>query len=180
MGLPARRLTVGNRLTLGWGKLRRAWLITFEPEKVRRKLARRVGGCDRSGACCKLGYACPAYDDSNGRPRCTVYADRPAMCMIFPIDEQDLKERDLIEPGTACGHQFTDDPALQRKVVFPWEALGRRRPNLLRSFCKIFLAGLRKEIHGPPPPGEGRLLEARCCRRKSSGPNPQSKVLTRT
>ena len=153
-----------DRLVLLRGKVRRAWLITFFPETVRKKLARRAGGCDRTGACCKLGYVCPAYEESDGNPRCTVYSDRPAMCMIFPMDEQDLRERDLIEPGKACGHRFTDDPALQRAVVFPWEAEGKGRPWLIRSFWKIFRAGMSRRIHGPPPT-DGKRPAPECCDR---------------
>lgn len=95
------------------GKIRRAWLIAFRKKTVEEKLSRRRGACSRCGACCKILFRCPAYDDSNGEPRCLIYNDRPGVCGLFPLDPGDLKERDIVMPGTKCGYWFTDDPAVR-------------------------------------------------------------------
>jgi len=93
-----------------WGKLRRAWLIAFRKKKVEEKLALRRGACSRCGACCKILFRCPAYDDSNGEPKCLIYNDRPGVCGLFPLDPADLRERDIVMPGTKCGYYFADKP----------------------------------------------------------------------
>lgn len=89
-----------------WGKIRRAWLIAFRKKTVVEKLSRRHGACTRCGACCRLLFNCPAYDDSNGEPKCLIYNDRPGVCGLFPLDEKDLRERDIVMPGTKCGYWF--------------------------------------------------------------------------
>lgn len=102
-----------------WGKIRRAWLIAFRKGIVEDKLARRRGACSRCGACCKILFKCPAYDESGGEPRCLIYNDRPGVCGLFPLDPKDLRDRDIAMPGTKCGYWFTDDPAKQRPSVDP-------------------------------------------------------------
>src|SRR5687768_563202 len=89
--------------TMGWGKVRRAFLIAFRKKRVEEKLDRRRGACSRCGACCKIMFRCPAYDDSDGNPKCLIYNDRPGVCSLFPLDEKDLRERDIVMPGTKCG-----------------------------------------------------------------------------
>lgn len=96
--------------TMGWGKVRRAFLIAFRKQRVVEKLDRRRGACSRCGACCKIMFKCPAYDDSDGNPKCLIYNDRPGVCSLFPLDEKDLRERDLVMPGTKCGFYFDDGP----------------------------------------------------------------------
>lgn len=94
-----------------WGKIRRAFLIGFRKGRVAEKLDRRRGACSRCGACCKIVFRCPAYDDSNGEPRCLIYNDRPGVCGLFPLDEKDLRDRDVVMPAKKCGFYFVDDPA---------------------------------------------------------------------
>jgi len=96
--------------TMGLGKLRRALLIAFNKKEVQAKLDRRRGACSRCGACCKIMFKCPAYDDADGNPKCLIYNDRPGVCSLFPLDEQDLRERDIVMPGTKCGFYFEDAP----------------------------------------------------------------------
>jgi hypothetical protein len=98
----------GQCFLMVWGKIRRAWLIAFRKDKVREKLALRRGACSRCGACCKILFNCPAYDDSDGNPKCLIYNDRPGVCGLFPLDPADLRERDLVMRGTRCGYYFVD------------------------------------------------------------------------
>jgi len=94
-----------------WGKIRRAFLIAFRKKRVLEKLERRQGACTRCGACCKLLFKCPAYDDSDGNPKCLVYNDRPGVCGLFPLDEKDLRERNYVMPDRKCGFYFKDPEA---------------------------------------------------------------------
>lgn len=102
--------TLGQAWAQGWGKLRRTFLIKFRKKRVLEKLDRRKGACSRCGACCKLLLRCPAYDDSDGDPKCLVYNDRPGVCGLFPLDEKDLRERDIVMPDKKCGFYFSDEP----------------------------------------------------------------------
>lgn len=126
-----------------WGKIRRAWLIAFRKKRTVEKLSRRQGACTRCGACCKILFRCPAYDDSGGEPKCLIYNDRPGVCGLFPLDEKDLRERDIVSPGTKCGYFFEEagkppDPARIRWG--PPEGGGGRRKigtaEILKSFFR--------------------------------------------
>lgn len=94
-----------------WGKVRRAVLIALRKKRVIEKLDRRRGACTRCGACCKILFKCPAYDDADGVPKCLIYKDRPGVCGLFPLDEKDLRDRDFVMPDKKCGFFFSDDPA---------------------------------------------------------------------
>lgn len=107
---PAFMYTLRQSAVLCWGKVRRALLIRFRRAKVTRMLERRRGECLRCGACCKLLIRCPAYDESGGVPRCCLYDDRPGACGLFPLDESDLKDRDIVQPHVRCGYTFADVP----------------------------------------------------------------------
>ena len=102
--------TLRQSAALFWGKIRRSFLVNFRKKRVEEKLARRRGACTRCGACCKLLFNCPAYDDSDGNPKCLIYNDRPGVCGLFPLDEKDLRERDFVMPGRKCGFTFADTP----------------------------------------------------------------------
>lgn len=106
---PNLRLSQHGRLL--WGKLRRYYLITFRRDRVNASLARRTGECNRVGACCKLLHVCPFLDESSGEPRCRNYHRRPGNCRIFPIDERDIEERNLVSPCSSCGFSFAPEPA---------------------------------------------------------------------
>lgn len=127
-----------------WGKIRRAWLIAFRKDRVKEKLALRRGACSRCGACCKILFNCPAYDDSDGNPKCLIYNDRPGVCGLFPLDPADLRERDLVMRGTKCGYYFVDKPA-ERIAPVRWgptheAGATAKTPNgtlmILKSFFK--------------------------------------------
>jgi hypothetical protein len=100
----------GQTIALAVGKIRRAILCNFFKSRVEKKLELRRGACSRCGACCKLLLNCPAYDDSDGSPKCLVYNDRPGVCGLFPLDEKDLRERDIVMPDRKCGFWFESEP----------------------------------------------------------------------
>jgi putative zinc- or iron-chelating protein len=100
------RITFRDRMTLGWGKVRRFYLAHFRPGYVRESLARRLGQCDRTGACCHLMFTCPLLDQKPQPVRCTIHEIKPKVCRLFPIDERDLRDRDIVSPGTRCGFSF--------------------------------------------------------------------------
>jgi hypothetical protein len=118
MGLPLPRLTVAQRLRLLWGKVRRLYLGVFRRGYVRRSVERRHGDCARCGACCALGYRCLSLCDGEAGAECRVHRLRPMNCRLFPIDERDLADRDLIQPDVPCGYHFdgraADEPGHTR------------------------------------------------------------------
>lgn len=101
-----RDLTWRERLFLLKGKLRRAYLLYFRPAYVEASLKRRVGSCDRTGACCHLMFSCPMLKWSEQTPSCRIYSHRMKNCTTFPIDERDLEDRDIISPSEPCGFSF--------------------------------------------------------------------------
>jgi len=103
---PTSSLTVRERATLGWGKVRRFYLAHFRRAYVRESLARRVGECDRTGACCRLMFTCPLLDTASDPVRCRVHEVKPKVCRLFPIDERDLRDRDILSPDAPCGFTF--------------------------------------------------------------------------
>jgi hypothetical protein len=106
MPLRTTPLTARERLVLGWGKVRRFYLGTFRKEYVRRSLQRRVGNCNRTGACCRLMFTCPMLDQRSDPVRCSIHEIKPRNCNLFPIDERDLRDRDIIAPDSPCGFSF--------------------------------------------------------------------------
>ena len=103
---PTSSLTIRERATLGWGKVRRFYLAHVRPGYVRASLARRVGECHRTGACCHLMYTCPLLDEKTEPVRCSIQEIKPRVCRLFPIDERDLRDRDIISPDEPCGFSF--------------------------------------------------------------------------
>ncbi len=99
-------LTFRERATLGWGKVRRFYLAHFRPSYVRESLARRVGQCNRTGACCNLMFTCPLLDRRAEPVRCTIHEIKPKVCRLFPIDERDLLDRNIVSPDHPCGFSF--------------------------------------------------------------------------
>ena len=106
MGFRAPRLTASQRVRLLWGKVRRFYLGVLRRRYVRRSLELRRGECARCGACCALGYRCWSLRDSDDGTECRVHGVRPMNCRIFPIDERDLADRDLLNPSVPCGFSF--------------------------------------------------------------------------
>jgi hypothetical protein len=157
-------------VALAWGKLRRAFLVTFRKGRVQAKLERRRGACSRCGACCKLLFNCPAYDDADGNPKCLVYNDRPGVCGLFPLDETDLRERDIIMPDKKCGFWFEDAPA-EAPAGPPREAMPLRwgprprgpgdppdavgKPVWMKGSLAILWAQFRKKDAADGKPADG-------------------------
>ncbi len=99
-------LPIPHRLRLGWGKIRRFYLVHFRPRYVQASLERRRGDCHRTGACCNLMFKCPLLKNSKSSSVCSIYERRPLSCRTFPIDERDLADRDLLMPDHPCGFSF--------------------------------------------------------------------------
>ena len=169
-------LPFASRLALGWGKIRRAWLITCRPALVRKSLTRRRGECRRTGACCHLLVTCPALEGAGDVHRCKNYLYRGPNCSIFPIDERDLHDRDLIMPDVPCGYSFIPVADLAKRNeqgngngngngktrhVFPWEidgnALGGkvRRTTPFAMTC-AFLSTFWSILRSPDRTGHSR------------------------
>ena len=106
MGLGLPRLTWGERFRLLWGKGRRLALWAFRPRYVRASIERRVGECIRCGACCRLPFRCQLLRDNGTATECILHKHRPPNCRLFPIDEKDLADRNVISPYRSCGFQF--------------------------------------------------------------------------
>ena len=106
MGFSPPRLTASQRLRLLWGKVRRLYLGVFRRRYVRTNAERRRGECARCGACCALGYRCWSLRGNGTGTECRVHGLRPMNCRIFPIDEHDLADRDLLNPAAPCGFSF--------------------------------------------------------------------------
>ena len=107
----------GARCRLVWGKARRWYLLNFRSGYVRQSLARRRGDCARTGACCHLGFGCPLARGcaDSADVECRIYSWRPTNCRIFPLDERDLHDRDLVMPDSPCGYYFV--PAQGKTVA---------------------------------------------------------------
>lgn len=100
---------IAGRLALWKGVLRRLVLRLFNPGHVKKSLARREGQCGRCGACCRLLLPRCMYlkVDDKGQACCTKHRGlRPGNCKVFPIDERDIYDRNLIS-GASCGYRFS-------------------------------------------------------------------------
>jgi len=99
------------RCKLFFGKLRRQYLLAFRPKYVRSMQHFRNGACRGCGACCHLAWSCPLFScNCEGRNNvigCSIYKKRPDSCRLFPMDEKDLRDRDLLMPYVPCGYRFT-------------------------------------------------------------------------
>lgn len=102
-----RTLRPSERVRLFVGKIRRLYYSTLGRSYLKKSLARRRGECIHCGACCQLAHYCPLLKyDSEGKSYCRGYSTRPANCRSFPIDEADIKDRNIIMPNTPCGYYF--------------------------------------------------------------------------
>lgn len=89
-----------------WGKIRRFYYSLLRSYYIKKQLLKRKGTCIRCGACCSLAFLCPYLSSKDGMQSCKVYNYRAGNCRVFPMNHADLKERDLILPGTKCGYSF--------------------------------------------------------------------------
>ena len=97
--------TFREKSVLAMGKARRFYLVHFRPRYVAESIARRRGHCHRTGACCNLLFTCPVFTPLP-LPTCRVNEYKPKVCRMFPIDERDLKDRDIVSPDLPCGFSF--------------------------------------------------------------------------
>ena len=98
--------TLREKAVLALGKTRRYYLVHFRPRYVADSIGRRGGSCHRNGACCNLLFTCLAFAPKP-LPTCRVNQYKPKVCRIFPIDERDLKDRDIISPDVPSGFSFS-------------------------------------------------------------------------
>ena len=86
------------------GKIRRMGLYLFKRDYVNRSLAARQGTCRRCGACCRLAIRCIHLRETEGLAACAIYRKRGSPnCLLFPLDQRDLADRDLLLPDVPCG-----------------------------------------------------------------------------
>lgn len=149
--------TMRQKVVMGWGKIRRALNVSFRREKVLDMLSRRRGACSRCGACCKLVFQCPAYAEQDGNPRCLVYNDRPGVCGLFPLDERDLRERDIVMPHKMCGFWFEDGPPkgaapFRESMPVRWGPARNSSADGSRRIMTGMWAIVWAFLHKPAPP----------------------------
>lgn len=91
----------------GVGKLRRFALHSINEEYIAQMAQRRHGECRRCGYCCKMLFECPFLKNlPDGTGRCRIHGRKPDNCTFFPIDERDLRERNLAGAPAPCGYRF--------------------------------------------------------------------------
>lgn len=110
-----RSLSWSQRGILLWGKVRRFYLVNFRPRYVEESLRRRVGECHRTGACCNVMFPCPLLSWASRLPLCGIYSGRPKNCTTFPIDERDLRDRNIVNPWESCGFSFREETREHRR-----------------------------------------------------------------
>lgn len=91
-----------------WSKIRRVIYVHLLPGLTETKLRKRDGACIRCGACCQITFNCPALDMSSGLAACKKYDKRSKVCILFPLDTSDIRDRDKINIGRKCGFRFDD------------------------------------------------------------------------
>ena len=98
--------SVRDRAQLFWGKVRRLYYCQFGNGYIKDQLEQRKGECARCGTCCKLLLHCPFLDESEDPCRCRIYGMPIPNCKVFPLDERDIADRDLVMPDIKCGFHF--------------------------------------------------------------------------
>jgi len=98
--------SIRDRAVLAWGKMRRFYLGAFGNGYLAKQMRERKGECSRCGACCKLMYNCPFLDESGEITRCRIYGLPIPNCKMFPVDERDIRDRNLVMPDSTCGYYF--------------------------------------------------------------------------
>ena len=148
--------TIKQHGVLAWGKVRRLLLTNIFRRRAAGDLARRRGACTNCGACCQLLLRCPAFKPTPTGGWCTIYNDRPGVCAVFPINEKDLRDRDIIMPGRSCGFYFVkNENGLYRPkngtpdmapIKEPLRKLKKnpRRRKIVKNTLAIILAGIRR------------------------------------
>jgi hypothetical protein len=95
------------------GKMRRVMRVYLSPNRHRLPTSSTAqGSCARCGTSCKLGWQCFFWDKKNGG--CSIYAHRPLVCRVFPMDQRDIDERNLVNRREACGYRFPEQRSKRR------------------------------------------------------------------
>jgi hypothetical protein len=94
------------------GKVRRLVRVYISPGRNQLKPASiALGACARCGTSCKLAWQCFFWDKKNGG--CSIYSHRPRICRVFPLDQRDIEDRNLVNRRQPCGYRFESSaPAL--------------------------------------------------------------------
>jgi len=100
---------LNNMFKLAYGKVRRFYYHTFRRDYVIRKKRIRHGECARCGTCCKLLFNCVFLDESQSPSLCKIHNSRPMNCRIFPVDREDLLDRDIVDRSKRCGYYFESE-----------------------------------------------------------------------
>jgi len=101
------RKKIKKTINLSTGKLRRLYLSTFRKKYVNEMITKRKGQCNQCGACCKLLLKCPFLIENENHFSCKIYGKvRPVNCVVFPINDKDIKDRDFVLPSVSCGYFF--------------------------------------------------------------------------
>lgn len=124
-----KRFTFRQNLKHLWGKLRRSSYTLLFHGYVKRQHERRRGACNNCGACCMMFHICPWLEMKSGKSRCTIYTRYGESCKIFPVDERDLRDRDMVMPDKKCGFYFIskEEARAARKAKKNKQKLKRRR-----------------------------------------------------
>jgi hypothetical protein len=86
---------------------------------------RRIGACRNCGICCQLGWGCWFHRglEMETEGGCSRYEMRPSTCRLFPIDQRDLRDRNLLLPHTPCGYSFVTVEEVEEILMGPAPAL---------------------------------------------------------
>jgi hypothetical protein len=95
-----------QQLILLRGKLRRIYLVTFRKEYVKKSLERRNGECRRCGWCCHLLVRCCFLKGEGESTSCRINNLKNGICTSFPIDERDIRDRNIQDTEGKCGYWF--------------------------------------------------------------------------
>lgn len=96
-----------NKFLQGKGVIRRFFLGHFNKKYVNSQRLNRHGECKNCGVCCRFVIKCPMlYQDDAGKYLCKIHNRKPSNCNIFPINEEDIKDRNTILNSGSCGYAF--------------------------------------------------------------------------
>ncbi|MFO0980984.1 MAG: YkgJ family cysteine cluster protein [Planctomycetota bacterium] len=91
------------------GKLRRIGRVYLSPRRHQIGKSSTAGGaCARCGTSCKLGWQCFFWDARSGG--CSIYEHRPLVCRVYPLDQKDVDDRNLVNRKQPCGYTFAKQP----------------------------------------------------------------------
>jgi uncharacterized protein (TIGR00156 family) len=129
---------MATRLVLWKGVLRRFALRLLDPGYVKSSAAQREGQCARCGACCRLLVPRCVYlscQGEGGKARCTKHGGlfMPGNCKVFPIDEQDIRDRNLVS-GVPCGYRFGG-----KNDVCVWRMKMKTKPSVVAGIAAVLL-----------------------------------------